>query len=274
VEGCHLLTRRTAFLVLLASYIGINIGLSLYSLSQGLPFHPDWMLWESLPAALEAGDPYQASAPVPYVWSPVMAWVMAFIVIHIGFWPWAALHMLVVPLLRSRAAMALTLVTWGFWLDLGGGNTFVFAFVAAFLALRGSYPATLAFLALTILMPRPVQLPVALWLVASVPAARLPFVGMFAVHVVVVAATGLGPAWIEAMLSVGPGQHPYEIGPGRFLGVAWLVVGLPIAVWLWLRGRVGWAGIVASPYLLPQYLLMPILDLDPRRLRGSRPQGR
>ncbi len=49
------------------------------------------------------------------------------------------------------------------------GNTFTFVVVAAAFALRGSRFGALAFLALTALMPRPVQIPLALWLLWTRP---------------------------------------------------------------------------------------------------------
>jgi hypothetical protein len=53
------------------------------------------------------------------------------------------------------------------------------------------------------------------------------------------------------------------------MGQWWLVVGIPLAAWLTVRGRVGWAALAASPDWLPYYLLMPILELaTPQKPRG------
>lgn len=256
--------------VALVVYLGLSIGLSVYSLSNGLPFNPDWALWTAVPDALERNALYRADAPVPFVWSPVMGWVMAAVVLYVGFWPWAGLHLAAVTLLRDPALILLTLGTWGFWLDLGGGNTFIFVFVAAVLALRGSRAAAYVYLALLMLMPRPVQLPLAAWLLVRMPWTRLPFVAMALIHAIVVLASGYAADWIGAMFTFAPGQHPYDLGPGRWLGPLWLL-GLPLAGWLLLKGRVGWAGLAASPYLLPQYLLMPLLDL--RRVSSATRTG-
>lgn len=258
-------TWRTATRVLAAIYLGLNIGLSLYSVSKGVPFNPDWALWNALPAALESGSPYRAEASVPFVWSPLMAWVMATVVLHVGFWPWAALHIGALALLRDPLIILLVLASWGFWLDLGGGNTLVFAFVAAFLAVRGSRVAVVVSLVLFLLMPRPVQLPVVIWLLWTMPWSRLPFVALAAAHAALVLVTGLGGEWVQAMLAYGPGSHPYDLGPGRWLGPLWLVIGVPLAGWLWLRGLPGSAGLAISPYVVPQYMLMPLIDV---RLRS------
>jgi hypothetical protein len=48
------------------------------------------------------------------------------------------------------------------------------------------------------------------------------------------------------------------------LGNWWLAAGIPLAIWLTRRGRVGFAALAVSPYLLPQYFLFGVLELRER----------
>ena len=43
-----------------------------------------------------------------------------------------------------------------------------------------------------------------------------------------------------------------------------MVIGLPLAAWLTWKGRLGLASLAASPYWLPYYLLMLLLELPIR----------
>jgi hypothetical protein len=79
-----------------------------------------------------------------------------------------------------------------------------------------------------------------------------------------VAATGYAVDWISAMLAYGSAPA-YNMGPSRVFGVWWLAIGLPLAAWMTLKCRVGWAGLAISPYVLPQYLMWPLVELPERR---------
>ena len=79
-------------------------------------------------------------------------------------------------------------------------------------------------------------------------------------------ATGWGAEWVGILVaSTQQVESELNVGPSRFVGLAWLVVALPVAAWLTWRGRLGWASLLAAPYWLPYYLLMPVLELDRRR---------
>ena len=254
--------RRSWRVIGLAIYIGLNVGLTL----EGIRFSDqtiDWQLWSALPDAIARGNPYEAQGVAPFVWSPAAAWLMAG-VSFVGYWPWVAAHVAIVLLLRDWRLIGLVLVSWGFWADASQGNVFVFVFIAAALALQGSRWWGVVYLALLFLMPRPVQIPIAVWLLLIRPDLRLPALAVFGVHAAIVLASGLTVEWVNAMLDYG--QPPFNIGPSYFLGFWWLAIGIPVGVWLTIRGRVGWAGLVVSPYLLAQYLLFPIVDfiLKPR----------
>lgn len=251
-----------------ALYIGVNV--ALISMLRPDTDHPDWQLWLSLPDKLRVGTLYAQTGEARYVWSPVLAPIMAAAPL-LGYWTWGAFHVASVFLLRDWRLIGLVLVSWGFWIDTIGGNTFTFILVAGVLALRGSRPAALVFLALCILMPRPIQLPLALWLLWSMPSIRLPVVALVAVHAVAVLLTGYAAEWLGSML-IQTGATIGSIGPTLIFGQAWLLIGIPLGAWLAWHRHFGWAGAAVSPYMLPAYWLWPLLDLS--RLPGSTPGAR
>jgi hypothetical protein len=169
----------------------------------------------------------------------------------------------------------IALVSWPFWFDVEAGNILIFVVVLAAWALRGSRSGAIAYLALLILVPRPLMVPVALWLLWQRPELRLPFVALLGAHTVAVLLGGWGGDWLHALqASSGDVLNPANIGPSRFIGGWWMIIGLPMAVLLTFRGRLGWAGLAASLYWLPYYLLVLLLELpskvqDPRRQDAS-----
>ena len=78
------------------------------------------------------------------------------------------------------------------------------------------------------------------------------------------------PGWIDAIRDTDALGIGYNLGPSAFLGTAWLIIGIPLAAWLTYRGRVGWAGLAASVYVLPAYLLWPLLELHDDDVRPRR----
>lgn len=258
--------------VALAVYLGLNIGLSLHSL-RDVPHEPDWSLWLALPTAIAEGRIYDLPTEAPFVWSPLMAWVMGFAATQLGFVLWGAIHVAVLALIRDPLIILLAITSWAFWTDVAMGNTLVFVFVAGVLALRGNLPAAHLYLAMLILMPRPVQLPLAAWLLMARPETRVPFVVIAAVHGVAVVLMGYAGDWLSALMTQGQ-QHRFDIGPGFWIGGWWLLIGIPFGLWLAHRRLLGLAGLAISPYLLPQYLLMPLLDLPRLRPPGWGRLGR
>lgn len=240
-----------------AAYVGVNVGLILFDIRPD-HFDRDWAIWDALPAALANGELYDLGLEIPFAWSPFAAVIMAG-ASTMGIFPWGALHVAALALLRAPALVALTFVSWGFWTDLASGNVFVFVFVSAVLALRGNGPAALVYLTLLFLMPRPIQVPVALWLLWRMPLLRIPAAVIFVAHGLIVIASGYALGWASVLASLG--EVEWNIGPSRWLGVWWLVLGVPLAMLLTSRGRVGWAGLALSPYWIPAYLLMPLAEL-------------
>lgn len=261
--GLPALSWRT---VTLAVYVALNLGLSL-TVDLG-PGSPDWRLWESLPAAIADGRMYSTGTEAPFVWSPIAGYAMQYVPV-LGYWPWVAVHVGAVVLLRDWRLIGLVLVSFGFWHDVIGGNLFTFVFVSGALALRGSRWAALVYLALLLLMPRPVQLPLAALLLYRDRSLWVPFAAMFLAHALAVLWSGYAEEWIAAMLAHGAPHG--NIAPSEIIGVGpWLIVGVPLGAWLLWRGHVGWASLAVSPYWLWQYLLMPLLEIRPAARSSSR----
>jgi hypothetical protein len=103
----------------------------------------------------------------------------------------------------------------------------------------------------------------------------VPFLGLSVVHGLAVLTTGWAQDWAALLFTLGSESvSPNNLGPSRFLGAAWLVIGVPLAILLTWRGRLGWASLAISyPYVLPYYLLMLVLEV-PDRLRLPRPATR
>lgn len=242
----------------LALYVGVNVGLVLHFRPVPGIAHPDWQLWE----AIQTEPMYATGTVAPFVWSPPAGWIMA-LVPFLGVWAWAALHVVALALIRDWRVIGLAAVSWGFWEELAGGNTMTFVFVAGLLALRGSRPASVAYFALLFLMPRPLMLPLAAWLLWHNRSLLVPVGIVGAVVGGATLASGQAGEWVAAVMAHG--DPIGNFAPSFLVGTwAWLAVGIPLGVWLTLRGHVGWAGLAVSPYWLAYYLLVPLWEVGPR----------
>jgi len=161
----------------------------------------------------------------------------------------------------------LALASWPFVMDLQHGAMLAIVVFCGAWALRGHRWAVIGFVLLTVLSPRPLMIPVAAYLVWRQPWARWPALAIVLAHAVGVAMTGYADDWIGMLGAVGTDgvEKMFNLSPSRFIGRWWLLVGVPLAAWLTLRGRVGFAALAISPYLLPHYLLFALLDLDTAR---------
>jgi hypothetical protein len=223
--------------------------------------------WHVLAAAAATSKPYSIEA---FRWSPVAWWMLQGIV-PLGLTAWRLAQLAAVMTLRDWKVIVLVLVSAPFWMDVTSGQAITFVAVVAWHAVSGSRIATWLFLALALLMPRPLMLPVLVWLVWKHSELRRGFVVLVIVHTEAVVASGLGPDWIGRLLQSGTElQHVNNLAPSRFIGLAWVPIGLALAAWLTLRGRLGLASLAASPYLFPYYLLMGILEFVPRRWLEAR----
>jgi hypothetical protein len=208
---------------------------------------------------------YADQGPATFPWSPLAAWLLI-PVSALGLTGWRLLHVAAALALPSWPMRLLVLASWPFWFDVSLGNVLTFCLLAAAWALRGSRVATFAFFALTLLVPRPLMLPIAAWLLWKRPEWRLPFLGMAVVAAGGVLATGLADDWLRELLAHGSRMYDwtFNVAPSRWIGAWWLLAGIPLAGWLTWKGRVGLAALAVSPYLLPYYLMLPVLEVERR----------
>lgn len=234
------------------------------------------MIWPALGEALLAGRLYDPiviteinGAQITTLWrySPEAAWIMSVFGADRAFLVIA--HLAALALLPRGLAL-IAMASWPFWVDTLFGNVFTFVFVAAVLALRGNRVAVLVFVALTMLMPPPVQLPLAAWLLWTQPWSRLPTLGMGLIHIVILGATGYMQPWVERLVETSTDEMVvwYNFGPTQFIGYWWFVVGVPLAAFLLWKGRPAWAGLAISPYILGQYWMFA---LTPRHREAPSP---
>lgn len=228
----------------------------------------DWTIFVESGRRISAGgDLYAVESDYAFRYSPFFAW--AFVVIApIGATLWRVLHVVAALSLPNRWLALATLFAWPFWFDVEAGNLVAFAFVLAASALVGRGWAIGGFLGLLLLVPRPLMLPVAAWLLWRHPEWRGRFAAMFLVHAIAVGLSGWGPEWIAALAaSTDEMSSALNFGPSRFIGAAWIPIGLAIAAVLTRRGRLGLASVAASPYWLPYYLLFALLEFRSRDWR-------
>ena len=225
----------------------------------------DWHHFVEAGRRVHADGLYEITSDYGFRYSPVLAIAFGAIA-PIGELVWRLLHLAAALALPSWPMRLVTLASWPFWFDMEAGNVLVFVLLAAAWALRGNGAAIGSFFVMALFMPRPLMLPIAVWLLWRHPEWRVPFVGIAVLHGLAVLATGWGGEWVGVLLdSTDEIASPLNIGPSRFIGLVWVVVAFPAAAWLTLRGRLGWASLLAAPYWLPYYLVMPLLELDRRR---------
>ena len=188
--------------------------------------------WAELIQATSSPDPYVGDG---YRWSPIAAWLLAFL-LPMGIGAWRALHFAVLLLLRDWRVIAMGLV---------------------------------------LIMPRPLFFPVAVWLLWKQPAIRVPALGLLLLTVARVAWSGLGAEWIGRLASTGAElRHAQNLAPSHWVGAVWVPMGVFLAVFLMWRGHLGLASLAASPYLFGYYLLFGLLELaHPLREGQSRSTG-
>lgn len=207
------------------------------------------------------GNPFDTPG---WRWSPVAASIMG-VIAPMGLTAWRLLHFVPLVFLRPRWLVVLVLLAWPFWRDVLGGNVMTFVAITALLAVRGSRPAIVLYFALFVLIPRPIMLPPLAWLLWRERWSWPWFAAIFIVHAGLVAMSGYGPDWIARLLETGGDEMSRRLNwlPSRFIGMAWVPVGVALAAWLTVKGRLGLASVVISPYLLGNYWLMLLLEARP-----------
>lgn len=227
------------------------------------PTPVDWVLVTTAAERVSNGlDPYTFGGAEPFLWSPVAAWL--FVPLSaVGPLIWRLLHFAALLLIPDRRVALVALVSWPFWFDVATGNVMTFVFVLALLALEGSRWASTGFAIVAVLIPRPLMVPVLAWLLWKRPDLRAPFGAIFVAHAVLVVASGWSAAWLARITTTTPQLVgiSFDVSPGRFIGSWWIPIGVLLSVWFFTRKRLGLASLSLSPYWLPYYLIMPLLDL-------------
>jgi hypothetical protein len=207
------------------------------------------------------------AGPYAFRYSPLAAWLFGLLA-PMGLTAWRLAHLAALAFLRDWRLIALVLISYPFWFDVETGNLLTFVAVSGVAALRGSRIGTGIYLALFLLVPRPLAVPLAAWLLWQRPEWRIPFAAMFVAQAAVVALLGLAGPWLGALLGSSSEFHAdLNLGPTAVIGAWWLIIAIPLAAWLTLRGRLGLASVMASPYWLPYYFLMLLLELVPKYFR-------
>jgi hypothetical protein len=231
----------------------------------------DWTIFgEAGRRAVEGGALYAVEDNYAFRYSPLLAYLL-WAIAPVGALAWRALHVVAVGALalHDRRLALLTLISWPFWFDVEAGNLMTFVLVISAFALAGRRWAIAVYLVAAILIPRPLMLPIAVWLLWHHREWRWPFVGAFLAHAILVALSGWGAAWVASLIgSSAEMASVLNFGPSRLFGWLWVPIGLAAAAILTWRGRLGWAALAASPYWLPYYFLMPLLELTRTRAEG------
>ena len=253
--------------LLIGGLLAIYVPLNMYFITriEWGPQHTDWQQFLRLPEAIRDGALYDADRFIeqPWVWSPLFAPIMVGVT-WLGYWGWVAVKFAALTLLwRTPWLIALALASFAFWIDAAAVNVVTLVFVSGALALRGSRWAAYANLALFLFMPRLLQLPMAVYLLWKMPDIRRPFLVGAVIYGLGVLASGYAFDWITTMLGRAEGVTFY--GPQAVFGAGWVLVGIPLAALLAWRGLPGTAGVMAVPYTVETYWIMPLLDLSRRR---------
>jgi hypothetical protein len=229
----------------------------------------DLLVYQEAARRVGEGGLYANDSSYVFRYSPIAAYLF----IPLGLVTpliWRALHVAGALALPTWPMRILLLASWPLAFDLQLGNVMTFVLVAGAWALRRNRLAALIFFAFCLLFPRPFMLPIAAWLLWRQAWLRWPFVILFGLHAALVLATGLGGAWLHQLFgSTEMVESVFNVGPTAVVGLWWLLMGLPLGAWLFWRGRVGLAGLAVSPYLLPYYLMVALLDLPSSRDAGG-----
>ncbi|HLE58690.1 MAG TPA: hypothetical protein VJA85_03500 [Candidatus Limnocylindria bacterium] len=266
------LVRRAFIVAAVVLALAVNVvGLATIVIDHQRAF--DWDNYVEAARRFPLGTLYDWQYPYGYHYAPQLAPVLG-VLTAAGITIWRLAHFVALALLPSRKLALLLLVSYPFWFDVNAGNLMMFVFLAAAWALRGNAIAVAAYLVLCALIPRPIMLPLLAWILWQRPAWRWPFVGIVALVVASAVPTGYLGDWVASFNASGVKDiaNDFNLSPSRFVGPWWLLVGIPLGVWLTLRGRIGWASMAISPYLLPYWVQMLGLELvRPRDERAAAP---
>jgi hypothetical protein len=228
----------------------------------------DWRIFVQAGERFWAGSPdlYEVNDLYSFRHSPLFAMAMPVIGV-IGTLGIRVVTIIAALALPTWPMRLLVLASWPFAMDVQQGALITVITLAAAWALSGSRAASIAFIVLALLSPRPLMIPIAAYLLWSQPWLRLPSLALLVLSGAAVLATGYADEWAHILLFVSGDafDSPFNLAPSRVIGAAWMPIALAAAALLTWRRHVGLAAVVANPYVLPHYLLLAILELLPRR---------
>jgi hypothetical protein len=231
------------------------------------PSPPDWQgLVDAANRIASGANPYVGQT-YAFRWSPLAAWLLVPFTAA-GLQVWQLLHfaaLLVLP----RSAILISVACFAFWVDVAMGNVVTFGFVLAYMALSGRRHGAVAFTVFALLVPRPLYIPLLVWLWLRQPTERRWMVAAAVVIGVLTLATGYAGSWFEILRdSTGDIANATNMAPSALIGYAWVPVGIVLSILAFRRGWIGTASLLFSPYWLPYYFQMVVLDLI-RRPKGE-----
>jgi hypothetical protein len=254
------LTRRAVFLAVVVLTASANFTLLVLALLYDRHVPYDWNAYAEAARRFGGSDLYVWGGEYYFRYAPISAPLLGAIT-GLGIGAWRVFQIVATLAFPSRVLTLLVLVSYPFFFDVNTGNLMIFVALTGFWAMRGNRIATGVYLALTVLIPRPLMLPLAVWILWKRPEWRVPFALLVTVVIISTVATGHAAAWPNALLAATDDvMNPFNFGPTGIVGPVWLLLGIPLAAWLTYRGHVGWASLAISPYLLPYYYLMLVLE--------------
>lgn len=223
----------------------------------------DWHTFAQASHRFFEGNLYADGPLYSYRYSPVLAPFLRPLE-WIGQEGWRVVHLVAVLALPSWPLRLAVLVSWPFWFDVNAGGVAIFALVLAWYAIEGRGWAMVSYLVMVLLIPKPLFVPVAAWLLWKQPHVRVPFTVALLATAGVVYATGWGSEWVARLaLAADDLTNAINYGPSRILGIAAVATQVPLAIWLTWRGRLGLASLAAAPYWLPYYFIVVTLEASP-----------
>lgn len=224
----------------------------------------DWdLVAEAGERMLRGDNPYLAGdVEGAYRYSPLYA-LIGGITEPLGPWPWRIASAASLLLLPRRLAL-IAAVSFPFWFDLRAGNVTTVMAVLAVLSVQGRGWAQAGYLAIAVLIPRPLMVPVVLWIVWRRRAWWPWLIAAAVLYAAATWATGWLDEWFAVLGSVSAGlEGKTFLGWQRWLGEWWWAVAVPLAAMLMWWGRLGLASIAISPHIVPYYWLFLLLEVPP-----------
>lgn len=263
IRGLRSIDWRPFAVTLFVSAVVINfVGIGLYIADIVRLGHGPWDFpnYQIATTHLFDGRMYDWGNGYVYAYSPLFAWLMVPLA-ALGIIFWWGLHLACVALIPNWSIRLAVLLSWGFWMDTFEGNVTSFFMVAGYWAVRGNRVGGWAFLILTLLIPKPQFLAGVIWLLWREPAYRKGFAMIAVVLGLLTMASGYAFDWLTTFTGASMDvDNYYQFLPSRLIGVWWLLLGIPLGLWLIWKDHPGWAGLSLSLYAGPPQLLLLVME--------------